>query len=183
MEERSLPAPPPWSGLNGDIPGHRGLQFVATRLTQSLERDRLVQETLANTRRALQVDRLALYYFFNEWRGQVTCEALETPELSILGSSGADDCFNDEYAEMYLAGRVRAIADITQANLDPCHQEFLESMQVKANLVVPVLVDQRLWGLLVAHHCRHPRSWSDTDVTRLQAAARKLATAPAVRGS
>lgn len=163
--------------------GKRGLRRVLQRLSQVLERDRLVQTTLADVRQQLAVDRLVLYYFFEQWRGQVTCEALVDPSLSILGSTGADDCFNDDYAARYLAGRVRAIADITKADLDPCHQTFLESIKVKANLVVPVLAQQRLWGLLVAHHCQCPRRWSDAEVALMYQAAQVLAESPAVRGS
>jgi GAF domain-containing protein len=182
MEKPRFPAQPPSSRDPDDLVGNRGLNRVLQRLTQTLERDRLVQDTLTHTRQQLGVDRLVLYYFFRQWRGQVTCEALSQPELSILGSSGADECFNDDYAERYLAGRVRAIADITQAGLATCHLEFLESLQVKANLVVPILVHQQLWGLLVAHHCQHPRNWADSDISLLQEAAKQLAMAPAIQG-
>jgi GAF domain-containing protein len=166
-----------------DFSGDQGLRLVAERLSQNLERDRLVQDTLSNAQQQLVVDRLVLYYFFSGWRGQVTSEALADPKLSILGSSGPDDCFNSEYAERYLKGRVYAIADIAIADIAPCHREFLEDLLVKANLVVPVLVHQRLWGLLVAHHCRQTRDWTKADISLLKSASHTLAAAPAIQGS
>lgn len=126
---------------------------VADRLAKNIERDTLVAQSITRLRNYLQVDRALLYYFYSQWRGQVTLESLSAEEFSILGSTGEDDCFNDEYAELYLAGRVRAMANIEVEPIHPCHQEFLRGIQVKANLVVPVLTKKGLWGLLVAHHC------------------------------
>jgi GAF domain-containing protein len=160
--------------------GDAGLQRVAQRLAQVLERDAQVQTTLHHLRDTFQVDRVVLYYFYRQWKGQVTAEALSDPSLSILGSTGADDCFNGDYAQQYLAGRVRAIADVTQADLHPCHLDFLRSIQVQANLVAPILVEQSLWGLLAIHHCRSPRPWSEADLTHLKAACETLAASPAL---
>lgn len=171
----SLPDP-------GDL-GAAGLQRVTTRLSQTLQRDQLVQSTLEQLRDQFQVDRVVLYYFYERWRGQVTSEALADPSLSILGSTGADECFNDTYAEQYLQGRIRAIADITTAGLEPCHREFLTSLYVQANLVAPVLVQPHLWGLLVAHHCRSTRTWPADDLEAIQAAATHLAASSVIQAS
>lgn len=146
----------------------------------NLERDSLVQSTVQDLQAALQVDRVVLYYFYRAWNGQVVAESLRSPEFSILGSSGPDDCFNQSYAALYLAGRVRAISDIEQEPLEPCHRDFLRSLQVRANLVVPVLVDQQLWGLLIAHHCSDAHIWSIQDVNTMRQGALTLATAPAI---
>lgn len=111
----------------------------------------------------------------------MTFESLSSPSLSILGSTGADDCFNDEYARLYLEGRYRSIEDIKTAKIHACHRAFLESIQVRANLVVPILKNQDLWGLLVAHHCQSPRPWQSKEVEAMQSAAKQLETAAAIR--
>lgn len=147
-----------------------------------MARDQLVQNLVTALRETLQVDRVVLYYFYRQWHGQVIYEALSKPQLSIFGSTGADDCFNQNYAELYLKGRVNAIADIEQANIHPCHAEFLESIQVRANLVAPILTEQGLWGLMVAHHGQ-PRPWSKADIITLQQASARLAAAPSIRHS
>jgi GAF domain-containing protein len=175
LASASLPDP-------GDL-GAAGLQRVTARLSQTLQRDQLVQSTLEQLRAQFQVDRVVLYYFYERWRGQVTSEALADPSLSILGSTGADECFNDTYAEQYLQGRIRAIADITTAGLEPCHLEFLQGLHVRANLVAPVLAQHSLWGLLVAHHCRSPRPWQADDLAAMQAAATHLAQSSGVQAS
>ncbi len=159
-----------------------GLRQTIIRLAQSLERDAMVEQVTTDVQHQLQVDRVVLYYFYRQWKGQVTFEALSDPRYSIFGSTGPDECFNDEYAELYLAGRVRAIADIEAEPIADCHRDFLRELQVRANLVVPVLIPQGLWGLLVAHHCQSVRPWSEVDIALMQAGAEHLATAPAIRG-
>ena len=134
-----------------------GLQRIADRLARTLERDDLVQKTVESLREQFQVDRVLLYYFYRHWKGQVTFESCSHGTLSIFGSTGADDCFNQEYAALYLKGRVQAIANIETASLNPCHLDFLREIQIKANLVAPILTAKGLWGLLIAHHCQAPR--------------------------
>ena len=158
----------------------RGLQRVLNRLCQTIERDALVRQTTNQLRELLQVDRVVLYYFYEKWSGQVTFESLSDRKLSILGSTGPDDCFNNEYADMYLAGRVRAIADIELEPIQTCHRDFLRNLQVRANLVVPVLIPRGLWGLLIAHHCQTPRSWLASDIELMQQKAQILATASCI---
>ncbi|GAX41658.1 hypothetical protein NIES4075_26550 [Tolypothrix sp. NIES-4075] len=158
----------------------KGLQRVLDRLSQTIERDALVRQTTNQLRELLQVDRVVLYYFYGKWSGQVTFESLSDRELSILGSTGPNDCFNNEYADMYLKGRVRAIADIELEPIQPCHRDFLRNLQVRANLVVPVLIPRGLWGLLIAHHCQASRSWLASDIELMQEKAQTLATASCI---
>ncbi|MBE9129066.1 MULTISPECIES: GAF domain-containing protein [unclassified Coleofasciculus] len=166
-----------------DHDGDAGLRDIANRLAKRLERDILVQKTTDYLRDLLNVDRVVLYYFYYEWKGQVTFESLSSPHYSIFGSTGADNCFVDSYAALYQAGRVRAIADIEREPLNPCHRDFLRSIQVRANLVVPILNSRRLWGLLVAHHCQNARSWQSSEIETMQTAATTLATTPAIQES
>ncbi len=153
-----------------------GLQQLLNRLVVKIERDELVRQTTNQLRESLQADRVVLYYFYEQWQGQVTFESLSANKYSILGSTGASDCFNHEYADLYLEGRVRAIANVELEPIQDCHRDFLRSIQVRANLVVPILIPRGLWGLLVAHHCQHPRNWTLADIELMQTGAQTLAT-------
>ncbi|ALB42107.1 MULTISPECIES: GAF domain-containing protein [unclassified Anabaena] len=153
-----------------------GLQKLLNRLVIRIERDELVRKTTNHLRESLQANRVVLYYFYEQWQGQVTFESLSADEYSILGFTGPSGCFNHEYAALYLEGRVRAIADIELEPIQDCHRDFLRSMQVRANLVVPILIPRGLWGLLVAHHCQNSRNWTLTDIELMQTGARTLAT-------
>jgi GAF domain-containing protein len=153
---------------------------IIDRLNQKLQRDQLVQATTDALRQFLNVDRVLLYHFYNEWEGRVTFESLSAPQWSIFGSTGPDQCFTDEYADLYLAGRVRSIEDIQTEPIAPCHRDFLAELHVRANLVVPILTQHRLWGLLVAQHCQGSRAWAEAEIARMKEAALILATAPSI---
>jgi GAF domain-containing protein len=159
----------------------QGLQRVVNRLNTNLSRDSLVQKTTNELREFLQVDRVVLYYFVRQWEGRVTFESLSSSEFSIFGNTGPDECFNGEYAALYEAGRIRAIPDIETEPIQECHRNFLRHLKVRANLVVPVLNNGKLWGLLIAHHCRDTRFWTESDIELMQKAAKDLEMSPAIR--
>jgi GAF domain-containing protein len=159
------------------------LQTIFDRLSRDLARDILIQTTTDELRKTLNADRLVLYYFYYKWSGRVTFESLSDQKFSILGSNGPDECFNGDYAKLYEDGRVRAIADIESEPIQPCHRDFLKDLQVKANLVVPILIDRGLWGLLVAHQCQSTYDWSPAEIMAMQAGAQKLAVSESIRNS
>ncbi|WP_234996578.1 GAF domain-containing protein [Planktothrix sp. PCC 11201] len=143
-------------------------------------RDILIQTELDKLRTQLQCDRVILYYFYYQWKGQVTFESLSQAIFSIYGSTGADNCFNQEYAQLYQQGRISAIADIETEAIHPCYQKFLRSIYVRANLVVPVIVDNQLWGLLIAHYCQLPHLWNASEFELVKTVAKTLSNAPEI---
>jgi GAF domain-containing protein len=165
------------------MPADPALQNIFDRLRRDLSRDTLIQTTTNELRTKLHADRVALYYFYYQWSGRVTFESLSDDKFSILGSSGPDECFNGEYAKLYEAGRVRVIPDIESEPIQPCHRDFLRELNVKANLVVPILTPRGLWGLLVAHQCQSTHAWTLEEIAAMQSAARELEMAPSIQDS
>jgi GAF domain-containing protein len=163
------------------LPEQQSLQRILGRISNTLERDDLVQRTTAQILKSLGADRVVLYYFYRRWQGQVICESLSSDQFSILGETGADECFNGEYAALYEAGRYRAIADIETEPIHECHRDFLKSIQVRANLAVPILNSKGLWGILVTHYCKAPHNWSSAEIETVRAGAQSLAAAPSIR--
>ena len=130
----------------------KSLNLIINRLINNLKRDVLIQKQLYDIREYLDVDRIVLYYFYRKWKGQVIAESVKSQDLSILGSTGADECFNQEYGALYEEGRIKAIPDIKLEPIHECHRDFLCTINVRANLVVPVILPDGygLWGLLIA---------------------------------
>ena len=160
------------------------IQSILQRLHRPMQMDETVQQTTNELRASLRTDRVVLYYFYEEWEGRVTFESLSSEEYSILGSTGPDECFNGDYAALYLDGRVSAIADIETAAIAPCHRDFLQAIKVRANLVAPILTGknkQTLWGLLVAHHCQGEKTWTDANIEHIKASASELAQASSIK--
>lgn len=140
---------------------------IAYQIRQSLDLDAILDTTVIEVRKFLQVDRVIIYRFKADWSGVVTVESVAPGRLPILYSVVEDPCFRETYVPLYQEGRVRAIEDIYRSDLSECHITLLANAQVRANLVVPVLKGDQLWGLLIAHHCQAPRPWQTLEVELL----------------
>ncbi|HBY78119.1 MAG TPA: hypothetical protein DEG47_14200, partial [Cyanobacteria bacterium UBA11148] len=77
----------------------------------------------------------------------------------------------------YRHGRIRAIDDLHQANVQPCHVELLQQFGVRANLVVPILQRESLWGLIIVHQCSGPRQWQNFEIELLRQLADQVGIA------
>ncbi|MBF2035666.1 MAG: PAS domain S-box protein [Leptolyngbyaceae cyanobacterium T60_A2020_046] len=104
-------------------------------------------------------------------------ESVVAPWPSILHSTIRDPCFAEQYIEPYRQGRVAAIADIEAQGIQPCYVSLLKGFQVRANLIVPILRGDNLWGLLIAHHCASARPWLSEEIDLMVQLANQLGIA------
>jgi len=167
---------------------------ILQRIRQSLHLNTILDTTVAEVRQFLRTDRVLIYQFAPDWSGRVVAESVSLNDLSIWGQTIYDPCFSAHgLYKPYQQGRTSQITDIYELNLMPCYLEMLEGLQVKANLVVPILMNRReeadlshaagsfedaqLWGLLIAHNCTTPRKWQPWEVNFLQQLAVQVAIA------
>lgn len=153
------------------------LNRISQQIRQSLDPEKILQTTVQELHQLFETDRVVVYKFTSSWQGQVIVEAVRSPWTSVLGEVGADNCFPEKLAALYGSGRVRAIADINTADLDECHLAYLRQLQVRANLIVPILIKESLWGLLIVHQCSGPRLWKSSEVELIQALAGQVGVA------
>lgn len=114
---------------------------------------------------ALRCDRAVVYSLQTDSYCKIVAEAVTPGYAQTLGTTIKDPCFEAGYIEKYRRGRVRAITDIYQSGINPCHIESLENIDVKSNLVVPMVrSDNSLYGLLVMHQCSGTRKWQQSEV-------------------
>lgn len=150
---------------------------IARRIRQSLELQEILNTTATQVRQFLQTDRVIVYRFNPDWSGVVAVESVGQGWTAILGSTIYDPCFSQDYTHLYQQGRIGVIEDIYQAGLTPCYIDFLAQLQVSASLTVPILQGEKLWGLLIAHHCNGIRKWQSLEVELLQQLATQVAIA------
>jgi diguanylate cyclase (GGDEF)-like protein len=150
---------------------------VTQRIRQSLQLEEILQTTANEVRQLFEVDRVVIYQFKPDWSGLVAVESLAQGCMSILGFHVMDTCFQSTRANYYQQANTKAIADIENAGLSPCHVELLRSLEIRANLVVPILQQQRLWGLLIAHQCRSTRQWQQSEINLFNQLAGQTAIA------
>ncbi|MFB2839570.1 PAS domain-containing protein [Floridanema evergladense] len=146
----------------------RLLAAILDRIRQSLNSEEVLQTAVEEVRRFLLTDRTTIYRFNPDWSGLTIVESVAEEWMPILGIAIQDNCFIEKYIPLYQKGRIRAIEDIYNGELHQCHADQLAQFQIKANIVVPILQGENLWGLLIAHHCSSPRKWQDSEVDCLK---------------
>jgi len=160
------------------------MRTVAQRIRQSLNLQDILNATVEEVRDLLKVERVVVYQFNSEMIGTIMAESVEPGWTVSLGVEIHDTCFQEGAGLEYYQGRKRAIANIYQAGLTECHIELLERFDVKANLVVPILLEvnsqnpsSRIWGLLIAHQCSCFREWEENQLNLLDGVTVQLAIA------
>jgi methyl-accepting chemotaxis protein PixJ len=137
---------------------------IARRIRTSLNTEEVLKTTVNEVRKAINADRVIVYSFDEQWYGTVVAEAVLPGYPKALWAKIKDPCFEEGYVEQYQSGRVQATDNILDAGLTPCHLQQLEPFAVKANLVAPILKDNQLFGLLIAHQCAAPRQWQPSEI-------------------
>ena len=153
------------------------LAKITLKIRQSLQLEEILQTTVTEVRNLLQADRVLIYRLWPDGTGSGFTEAVVPGWEAILGQTFESEVLPEKYRKLYASGRVRAIDDLEKADISPCLVEFLQQFGVKAKLVVPILLKEELWGLLVAHQCAKPRQWSSFEIELLKQLADQLSIA------
>ncbi|MCC5655943.1 GAF domain-containing protein [Nostoc sp. XA010] len=150
---------------------------ITLKIRESLQIEEILQTTVTEVQKLLQADRVLIFQLESDGSGTVVQEAVLPGWPVILGRNLFDPCFKEEYIERYRQGRVSAMEDVETAHIQPCHREFLQQFAIKANLVVPILVRDGIWGLLLAHQCAAPRRWNNFETELLKQLANQIGIA------
>ena len=148
------------------------LREVATQIHNALDLHTILETTVQQVQRLLNCARVIVYRFEGDCSGVTIAEALADPsnlDQSLLGRRVQDACLGSAFLDPFQRGQVRVLEDVTTAPLSDCHRDLLLSLQMRAQLILPLLVGDRLWGLMVASECDRPRLWQATEIDLLQA--------------
>lgn len=150
---------------------------ITDSIHQTLDLKQILHIAVDQVRHFLQTDRVIVFQFRRDWQGFVVAESVAPSLDKILGTKIRDNCLGELCETSYPKGRVSAVSDVDADTIDAEHRELLKAFQVRANLVVPILQGETLWGLLIAHHCRAPRQWSPENTVLLQQVATQMGIA------
>lgn len=156
---------------------NRLLATIALRIRESLNLDEILKTAVNEVRQFLQTDRVIIYHLNPDLSGTVVVESVAPGWQPALGSTVKDNCFATEYIDSYKEGRIQVTEDIYRAGLTQCHINILAVFDIRANLVVPIIQGEKLWGLLCAYHCSQPRYWRQFEVDLLKQLATHVAIA------
>ncbi|MEH2320398.1 GAF domain-containing protein [Nostoc sp.] len=103
---------------------------------ESFNKEDVLKTTSEEIRKALSIDRVTIFCFNSNSNGTFIAESVAPGLPKILGVTVSD----------------------------PGFEQGLESFAVKANLVAPIIKDEQLFGLLIAHQCSEPRDWQQPEI-------------------
>jgi PAS domain S-box-containing protein len=150
---------------------------ISLKIRQSLQLDEILQTAVTEVQKILQSDRVLIFRLDSESKGRVIQEAVAPGWSSTLNLKVHDDCFGADYLRKYRQGRVYTVNDVGTAKLEPCLVHFLEYLDVKSKLVMPILLKDQFWGLLIVHQCDRPRQWTPSEIELTQQLADQIGIA------
>ncbi|VXD15472.1 PAS fold family (fragment) [Planktothrix serta PCC 8927] len=165
------------NALQQQIEREQLLNTVTQRLRESLNLQDILNKAANETYKILQSDRMLIYQIMEDNRGKVIAETCSPGCICLFDHVFDMETFPVSCYQQYRQGKIYNLADRSLKTEPICLQEFMETYQIQAKLVVPIVQNDRLWGLLVAHQCFQPRQWQPWEINLLQQLASQLAIA------
>jgi two-component system sensor histidine kinase/response regulator len=148
---------------------------VTIQIRQSLELPIILQTAVDKVQECLAVDRLLIYQFNAPAKTSVKSQANKLgPRGRVAYESCAPASMPSFTAEQWattpqlyqhyrqghqvIAAQVQCAADLLDGPIALLYQH-----QVTAQMVMPLLVQNQLWGLLIAHRCQ-PHPWEQREI-------------------
>ncbi|WP_375472410.1 PAS domain S-box protein [uncultured Nostoc sp.] len=155
---------------------------IALNIRQSLKLQDILATSVKKVCQLFKADRVLVYQFTHKMHGSVVAESILPQWAPIFGLEIEATCFQENHQEEYRQGKIWAATNIYEAGLSNSHIQLLEQFQVKANLVVPILLENKgtqalEWGLFIVHQCSAPRQWQTFEVELLNQLTVQLAIA------
>lgn len=152
------------------------INAITQKIRQLLDLDVILSLTVSEVRQFLKVDRAVICRFnSSDWSGKIVAEAVIDPMYTIRDRVIPSFCFSESELQLYRQGQAHSINNIHEAKVEPCYYNLLAELQVQAELVVPILIQEDLWGLLIVHRCNEARSWQQANILLLRQLSLQLA--------
>ncbi|WP_424103197.1 methyl-accepting chemotaxis protein [Moorena producens] len=144
------------------------INFATTPIDKSLDLKALFQEAVEKALNQLNADRVVIYRLNPDGSGYIGFEAVQPgwPKAvdNMVKKKIEDACIPEQLIDGYKHGRVVATNNVFEASFHRDHEKLMERLQIKANLVTPIVHAETLYGLLIAHHCTAPHQWQESEI-------------------
>ncbi|AFY33535.1 GAF domain-containing sensor histidine kinase [Calothrix sp. PCC 7507] len=117
---------------------------------------------------------------YEQYGGCVVHEARARDTIPSVLNYREETCFirTSQCWEKYRQGFTLVVDDVEKTYaLEECLLNFFRESQIRAKLAAPIIFEDNLWGLLIAHQCNAPRQWTESEINLLNAIAEQLAIA------
>ena len=140
------------------------LRSIFQNVRRSLKLQEILCAAVSETRQFLQTDRTVIWQILANRQAIVAAEAIAEDHLSILSMKLPSACIKQRL-QFFQQGNIQIITDAQQ--IAPSFVPEPLRPYVRASLTVPIVLEQKLWGLLTVHQCNEPRQWQATEIDLL----------------
>lgn len=165
------------AALQQQMERERLMMAIAQQIRQSLDLQEILDTTVTEVQKLLWADRVLVYRVWSNGTGSVIAEAVAPGCIKVLDIPLPAEIFPEECRQRYAEGRIYTLTDLNREEVSPCLADCLKQIQVRAKLVVPIIQQDTLWGLLIAHQCSRPREWQPWEIELLVSLANQMAVA------
>ncbi|AFZ42845.1 methyl-accepting chemotaxis sensory transducer with GAF sensor [Halothece sp. PCC 7418] len=143
-------------------------------VTDSESANTVTNRALAEARELMKVDRVVIYRFQEDGSGYISNESSAQGLKPARKQQIKDPCIPEAIRKAYLQGRVVPTSDVLNAGFHANHRKLMVDLEIKANLVVPIVIRESLYGLLIAHKCYETHEWQDREINFLQRLSQEI---------
>ncbi len=153
------------------------LGAMSERIRQSLNLQEILKTTVNEVQQFLNADRVLIVRLNPDGSGVVVVESAAAEAKCTSKTAISYACFGKCYIDLYRKHRTGAIADTCSPRLIQCQAQELDRFGLEANLIVPILQEESLWGLLIASQSGKPRRWYNGEIELVERLATQVAIA------
>lgn len=169
--------------LENFISKQEALAGIVAKIRESLEIEEIFRITTKELSQVLDVERVSVYQFNSDWGGEFVADFESiSPQWLDVGNLGVNTVWDDTYLQernggRYSKGEISVVDDVYQQDFSQCHLQLYEQFHIKAFIIVPIFVEQNLWGLLGVYQHQAPRHWQTSEVKFISQIAAQLGVA------
>ncbi len=178
--------------LHYQVEQERIFEQIKIQISQNLNLSDIIQTAIDRSCNFLALDRLLIYQLDVPLESNIVSskpvELVDTVTYECRRSQDITSTlyFQDEVCwrkipqsiNKYHQGFNLVIDDVKiDSTLNPCLQELMTKLKVRAKAVTPISVESKLWGFVIAHQCSESRQWHQQDIQFLRQISEYLAIA------
>ena len=167
-----------WNKLEFQYQQTQLLAEITRKIRISIDLDEILQTAVTEVQHLLACDRVLIVELRENNIAVPISESILPEFPSMLGYQIADPLLiGKSFLARYCQGKVLAINNLVDAPISEDIKGLLEQFKIQAKLVVPILSQNQLKSLLVAHQCHNPREWQEHEIQLLSQLANQIGVA------
>ncbi|OKL40112.1 GAF domain-containing protein [Pontibacter flavimaris] len=175
--EKNVPAPE-----EAFVRLYQHIKYITTLMKQAGTCSEIAQRAAVELKKFSGFDKVLVYQFDPQWNGIVIAQAKEEDMADYLGLRFPASDVPRQARELYFKTPYRLIptreytpvrltpiinpltqrfTDLSESNLRSVarvHLEYMANMNIRASMSLPIIINNKLWGLISCHHKtdKHP---------------------------